>query len=158
MGFFTRFFKNKVKQDLTLLYEAVRKIIYAQVGMAFIPDEKIFKHILDNKFNIPPHIQEVLITHPYVLGYVFGMFDQILQKNQINEDDSLTIITIKFVEIFGIDGGARSIGIVLRNQNEPKIHAGIIEGGQDAHLWYTTQTPPQSLMFYLLENVIERVE
>ena len=61
-------------------------------------------------------------------GWAFGLCDAPMQKIKLNQTQSLSQMTICFIEVFGEDLGSRYIGSSIKNQFEYNDY--MMAGGQ----------------------------
>lgn len=64
----------------------------------------------------------------YVLGWIWGAFDQLCQFHHINETESLTIIS---TELYTLFNDTNVVGWAFNNQSTDKFQRGVYDGALD---------------------------
>jgi hypothetical protein len=95
------------------------------------------------------------LGNPYARGYIFGFIDAILQKGGLtDETQSLALITVAHVKLFGVDAGSQFVREALSDQTSGSVFTqGREAGGADLFLSLSRNPdrkgPPLKLTNYL---------
>jgi len=118
----------------------------------------LINNTLDIQLSISGQAAGNLPADDFVLGYLIGYSDAIMQVNSIenNTPDGFAIATITFIHQFGNDNGPKLFSRYMDKQtNMPtKMGEGLVAGGQDMLTFLRTEgdKPPMQLTGYFLKK------
>jgi len=94
------------------------------------------------------------LAQPFARGYMFGFSDACIQRlGVMDELESLALITLVHVRMFGHKIGSLLVGDALRDQRNAEFGRGRIAGAEDFLHWVNDRSyTPLSLTDYLLVN------
>ena len=119
----------------------------------------LINNTLDVQLSISGQMAGNLPADDFVLGYLVGYSDAIMQINDIenNTPDGFAIATITFIHQFGHDDGPKLFSRYMDKQtNMPtKMGEGLMAGGQDMLNFLRTNgdKPPMQLTEYFLDGL-----
>jgi hypothetical protein len=91
------------------------------------------------------------LAKPFARGYIFGFSDACIQRlGVLDELDSLALITLVHVRLFGHKIGSLLVGDALRDQNNAEFGRGATAGAEDLLRWLNDRSyAPLMLTDYL---------
>jgi hypothetical protein len=91
------------------------------------------------------------LAEPFARGYIFGFSDACIQRlGVLDELDSLALITLVHVRIFGHKNGSLLVGDALRDERNAEFGRGRIAGAEDLFRWVNDRSnTPLILIDYL---------
>lgn len=102
------------------------------------------------------------IPDDYVVGYIAGYCDAIMQKKGIDNSsvDGLSVLTITFLSLYGFEIGNQRLGDFFKQQSSMSeyMYAGLQRGGKDVFEWLSLDKQkagskgPMGLFQYLTKN------
>jgi hypothetical protein len=118
----------------------------------------LINNTLDVQLAISGQTPGNLPSDDFVLGYLIGYSDAIMQVNDIenNTPDGFAIATITFIHQFGNDDGPKLFSRYMDKQTSmpTKMGEGLMAGGQDMLTFLQSKgdKPPMQLTGYFLEK------
>jgi len=92
------------------------------------------------------------LAKPFARGYLFGFSDACIQQcGVLDELESLALITVVHVRIFGHKIGSLLVGDALRDQHNAEFRRGQIAGGEDLLRWLNDRSCTPLLLTRFLQ-------
>jgi hypothetical protein len=92
------------------------------------------------------------LAKPFARGYLFGFSDACIQRFGVLDDlESLALITVVHVRIFGHKIGSLLVGDALRDQHNAEFRRGQIAGGEDLLRWLNDRSYTPLLLTRFLQ-------
>jgi hypothetical protein len=92
------------------------------------------------------------LAKPFARGYIFGLSDACIQRlGVLDELDSLALITLVHVRIFGHKIGSSLVGDALRDQRNAEFGRGRTAGAEDLFRWLDDRSHTPLLLTRFLQ-------
>jgi hypothetical protein len=112
----------------------------------------ILRECIDLGFAGPDGLNCKRLAKPFARGYLFGFSDACIQRfGVLDELESLALITVVHVSIFGHKIGSLLVGDALRDQHNAEFRRGQIAGGEDLLRWLNDRSYTPLLLTRFLQ-------
>jgi hypothetical protein len=112
----------------------------------------ILRECIDLGFAGPDGANRKRLAKPFARGYLFGFADACIQRfGVLDELESLALITVVHVGIFGQKIGSLLVGDALRDQHNAEFRRGQIAGGEDLLRWLNDRSCTPLLLTRFLQ-------
>jgi hypothetical protein len=138
------------------LLGATRDVIalpYFDVGNRAVEiSATILRECIDLGFAGPDGPNRKRLAKPFARGYLFGFSDACIQRfGVLDELESLALIAVVHVRIFGHKTGSLLVGDALRDQHNAEFRRGQIAGGEDLLRWLNDRSYTPLLLTRFLQ-------